>query len=63
MSKKNATCTSHIFNHRNGKIELAPENNESSKGITPLERGESTPVRYQSLRHSEIITFLCPHLW
>lgn len=59
--RKNATCTSHIFNHRNGKIELAPENNESSKGITPLERGESTPVRYQSLRHSGDNHVLCPH--
>lgn len=59
--RKNAVRTSHIFNHRNGKIELAPENNESSKGNTPLERGGSTPVIYQSLRHSGDNHVLCPH--
>ena len=59
--RKNATPTFHIFNHQNGKIELATEDNESSKHIIHLERGESVPVIYQSLRHSGDNHVLCPH--
>ena len=47
--RKNANTTYHIFNHRNGKIELVQEGNESNKGI------------YQSLRHSGDNHVLCPH--
>ena len=47
--RKNTTPTFHIFNHQNGKIELAPEDNQSDYVI------------YQSLRHSGDNHVLCPH--
>lgn len=49
--RKNAIRTSRIINHRNGKIEIAPENEESDNGM----------VIYQSLRHSGDNHVLCPH--
>ena len=47
--RRNATRTYHIFNHKNGKIELAPEGNESNEHA------------YQSLRHTGDNHVLCPH--
>ena len=59
--RKNANRTYHIFNHRNGKIELVPEDNRSNKCFTSLKSEESIPVIYQSLRHSGDNHVLCPH--
>lgn len=59
--RKNTNRTYHIFNHQNGKIELAPEYNGNNKCITSLERRENIPAIYQSLRHSGDNHVLCPH--
>lgn len=59
--RKNANRTYHIFNHRNGKIELVPEDNRSNKCFTSLKSEESIPIIYQSLRHSGDNHVLCPH--
>ena len=58
--RKNASPSFHIFNHRDGKIQLASEDNENNNRITS-EGGESMPVIYQSLRHSGDNHVLCPH--
>lgn len=49
--RRNANRTYHTFNHRNGRIELVPEDNE----------GENIPGIYQSLRHQKDNHVLCPH--
>lgn len=59
--RKNATLTSHIFNHQRGKIELAPEQIETESAKSADKKGTDAPILFRSLCHSKEHHILCPH--